>query len=281
VIAIALAFTASIGWGFSDFLGGLRARRVPLAAVVGFTLVGGTLAAVVAAVVAAGPFPGYGPLWPVVFSGVGSLVAFTALFKALSIGPMSIVSPISATYPIVPVVVGLVQGERPSPLQGAGMALAVAGVLLAVSSGAGLSGRRQRITMDGLGFALLAALASGVMLTGLDIAAEADPYWALLGARCVALALLLVTLPVLRPDHSARRTDAAALIGIGVLDTAATGLFAVASTFGYLSIVAVIASLFPVMTVILARMVLGERIARHQEVGIAGALAGVALIAAG
>ena len=66
-----------------------------------------------------------------------------------------------------------------------------------------------------------------------------------------------------------------------MLDTVATGLFAVASTLGYLSIVAVIASLFPLMTVILARIVLGERITRHQEVGIAGALAGVALIAVG
>jgi drug/metabolite transporter (DMT)-like permease len=279
VIAIALAFAASIGWGFGDFLGGLRARRVPLAAVVGYVLVGGTAAAFVAVAVAAGPFPGLAPLWPALAAGVASIVAFATLFKALSIGPMSIVAPISATYPVVPVVVGLARGERPSLVQGAGMVLAVAGVLLAASGGGGA--KRQRIGAAGLGLALLAALASGVMLTGLDAAAEADPYWALLAARCVSLCLLLAVLVVLRPHATTSKADAAALVGIGALDTGATGLFAVASTIGYLSVVAVIASLFPVMTVILARVVLGERIARHQEVGIAGALAGVALIAVG
>jgi drug/metabolite transporter (DMT)-like permease len=279
VTAVALAFAASVGWGFGDFLGGLRARHVPLAAVVGFVLVGGVAAALVAAAVAAGPFPGFTPLWPALLAGMASVLAFATLFKALSIGPMSIVAPISATYPVVPVIVGLVRGERPSLLQGAGMALAVVGVLLAASGGDGA--KRQRISATGLGLALLAALASGVMLTGLDAAADADPYWALLAARCVSLCLLLVMLLLLRPSVTTRKVDAAALVGIGALDTAATGLFAVASTLGYLSIVAVLASLFPVITVLLARVMLGERIARHQEVGIAGALAGVALIAAG
>jgi drug/metabolite transporter (DMT)-like permease len=279
VTAIALAFTASIAWGCSDFLGGLRARRVPLASVVGLILVGGVAIAAFAVAFAGGPFPGFGPLWPVLISGVGSIVAFTCLFKALSIGPMSIVAPIAATYPVVPVAVGLAQGERPSGLQAAGMVIAVAGVLLAVSGGDGA--RRQRLSTLGLGLALLAALGSGVMLTGLDAASRADPYWALLGARIVSLGLLLAALLVLRPARRTRGADALALVGIGVLDTGATGLFAVATTVGYLSIVAVIASLFPVTTVILARTVLGERIARHQEAGIAGALAGVALIAIG
>ena len=277
--AIALAFTASIAWGCSDFLGGLRARRVPLTSVVGLILVGGVAIALVSVAVAGGPFPGFRPLWPVLVSGVGSIVAFTCLFKALAMGPMSIVAPISATYPIVPVAVGLAQGERPSALQAAGMAIAVAGVILAASSGGGAT--RQRLSALSLGLALLAALGSGVMLTGLDAAAEADPYWALLGARCVSLVVLFAALLVLRPARRARGVDTLALIGIGALDTGATGMFAVASTLGYLSIVAVIASLFPVMTVILARVVLGERIARHQEVGIAGALGGVALIAVG
>jgi drug/metabolite transporter (DMT)-like permease len=278
VTAIALAFTASIAWGCSDFLGGLRARRIPLASVVGLILVGGVAVGAISAALAGGPFPGFRPLWPVLISGLGSIVAFTCLFKALAIGPMSIIAPISATYPIVPVAFGLAQGERPSALQAAGMAIAVAGVILAASGG---GTRRQRVSALGLGLAILAALGSGVMLTGLDAASEADPYWALLGARCVSLVLLLAALAVLRPALRTRGIDSLALIGIGALDTGATGLFAVASTIGYLSIVAVIASLFPVMTVILARMVLGERIARHQEVGIAGALGGVALIALG
>jgi drug/metabolite transporter (DMT)-like permease len=279
VTAIALAFTASIAWGCSDFLGGLRARRVPLASVVGLILVGGVAIAAVAVAFAGGPFPGFGPLWPVLISGVGSIVAFTCLFKALTLGPMSIIAPIAATYPVVPVAFGLAQGERPSGLQAAGMLIAVFGVILAVSGGEGA--RRQRVSTLGLGLALLAALGSGVMLTGLDAASEADPYWALLGARIVSLGLLAAALLVLRPARKTRAADTMALVGIGALDTGATGLFAVATTVGYLSIVAVIASLFPVTTVILARIVLGERIARRQEAGVVGALAGVALIAIG
>ena len=116
--AIALAFTASIAWGCSDFLGGLRARRVPLASVVGLILVGGVAIAAVAVAFAGGPFPGFGPLWPVLISGVGSIVAFTCLFKALSIGPMSIIAPIAATYPVVPVAFGA--GSRGASVGAAG-----------------------------------------------------------------------------------------------------------------------------------------------------------------
>ena len=170
-----------------------------------FTLLGGVAAAGVAVALAGGPFPGFAPLWPVLISGMGSLVAFTTLFKALSIGPMSIVAPISATYPIVPVVFGIIQGERPSALQAAGMAVAVVGVILAASGGDGA--RTGRISPLGLGLAFLAALGSGVMLTGLDVAAKADPYWALLGARCVALTLLFAVLLVLRPAGRAGATD--------------------------------------------------------------------------
>jgi drug/metabolite transporter (DMT)-like permease len=278
VIAVTLAFSASIAWGCGDFLGGLRAQRVRLLFVVTLTLVGGTVTAAVVAALAA-PFPGVAPLWPVLISGTASVVAFATLFKSLAIGPMSIVAPIAATYPLVPVVAGIVEGERPSTAQVVGMVVAVAGVLLAASGGDRASSRR--ISALGLGLAIVAAVASGVALTGLDAASDADPYWALLGMRVVALALIGVVLLALRPRGRPGPADALAICGIGVLDTVATGLFAVATTFGYLSVVAVIASLFPVMTVVLARLVLGERIARHQEVGVATALVGVAIIASG
>lgn len=277
--AIALAFAASIAWGCGDFLGGLRAQRVPALVVVGFVLVGGTVTCLVAVALAAGPFPGLEPLWPVLVSGTASVVAFATLFRSLAIGPMSIVAPIAATYPVVPVIAGVAQGERPSVLQAVGMVVAIAGVLLAASGGD--EARRRRVSALSLGLAVVAALASGVALTALDAAAEADPYWALLGMRVVGLGFIGALFLALRPGRGTRHADALAICGIGVLDTVATGLFAVATTFGYLSIVAVIASLFPVMTVLLARLVLGERITRHQEVGVAVALAGVALIAAG
>jgi len=281
VIAIALAFGASVAWGFSDFLGGMRAKRIAITGVVGMTLVGGILMAGLGVALGAGPWPGFVPLWPAIVSGLGSLLAFGTLYKALSIGPMSVVAPISATYPIVPVLVGLVfWSERPTSLQVAGMALTITGVLLAASEGNHKRGR-TRIGRLGVVLAILSALGSGVMLTALDAAAKADPYWALLAARCVSVLVLLTVVAALRPTFGVRGLDVPALIGIGILDTGATGLFAVASTRGYLSVVSVVASLFPIMTVILAHVLLHERLRAHQWLGVAGALSGVVLITIG
>lgn len=302
--AIVLALLASLGWGSADFLGGLRTRQLPLRAVVCGMMAGGLALAVALTAVLGLGYPGDGILLAGVIAGVSSMVAVSTLYKALAIGSMSIVSPISAAYPVVPVVWGLLQGERPSGLQYAGMALVVAGVVTASivresgqqdgdgaavvplpDVGEGLVDRlrrdaaahRPRLAAS-VALAVVAALASGMVLTALSAAATTDPYWGLIVLRTTGLAGLLVVVAAHRGLGVPLR-QFPALMGIGALDTAATGLFAVATTYGYLSIVSVIASLFPLTVLALARLALNERLHPHQAAGIAAALSGVALLA--
>jgi drug/metabolite transporter (DMT)-like permease len=320
VVAIALALMASLGWGTSDFLGGLRTRSLPLRAVVTGMMAGGLLTAALVTLARGSGYPG-GILVAGVIAGLSSMVAVSSLYKALAIGSMSIVAPVSAAYPIVPVVYGLAHGERPSWLQFAGMALIVVGVIVASyvrdatgdgldpaqfdpraphgderhvgvvplpDVGEGLVGRVRRDasshrprTLASLVLAVVAALASGTVLTALSSAADTDPYWAMIVMRGVALMGMLAVVVVGRSGFGARPAQVPLLLGIGALDTVATGLFAIATTFGYLSVVSVIASLFPLGTIALARLALGEHLHRHQNVGVAAALVGVALVALG
>ena len=262
---------------------------------------GGVLASGAAVLLLSGGWPGPGFILPGVLGGLASLVAFLSLYKALAIGSMSIVAPISASYPVVPVIYGLAQGERPTAIQLVGMALIVAGVLLAsyvpvrdvdepafvpAPDIAGtVAPPRARgavaVSIPSLLLAVVAALASGTALTGVSSAAETSPYWGLVVLRSTAFVGILLYITVTRRGVGAPVAKLPGLLVIGVLDTIATGLFAVASTYGYLSVVSVIGSLFPLGTIALARLTLGERILPHQNAGVAIALTGVALVAMG
>jgi drug/metabolite transporter (DMT)-like permease len=300
--AIALAFLASLGWGCADFLGGLRTRSLPLRATVSGALMGGVLASGIGVVLLGGGWPGAGFILPAMLGGLASLVAFLTLYKALAIGSMSIVAPISATYPVVPVIYGLAQGERPAGIQIIGMALIVAGVLLASYAPvrrehepvivaapdiAGVAGAPREsasagiVNVPSILLAVVSALATGITLASVSNAAETSPYWGLVVMRSTGLAAILLFIAVTRRGVGAPLKTLPGLLVIGALDTLATGLFAVASTYGYLSVVAVVASLFPLGTIALARLTLGERILPRQNVGVGIALTGVALIALG
>jgi drug/metabolite transporter (DMT)-like permease len=124
-------------------------------------------------------------------------------------------------------------------------------------------------------------VAFGLVLVALDRSAEGDPLWATLVMRSTSLSIWIVALVVLRPALRVRAADLGPLALIGVIDTGANALFSIASTRDVLSITAVLAQLYPIVTVLLARIVLGERIARSQQAGVAAAFTGIALITAG
>ena len=274
-----LALTASLSWGLGDFLAGLRTRRLPVVTVLVVSQAAGlTTIALAVALRGAGPPDGrylvFGSL-----AGVAGAVGLAALYRGLAVGPMSIVAPISGTAAVVPVVAGLVTGERPSAAQAAGIALAVVGVVLASRTRAAGGGNAGRA--EGVGLALVAALAFGLLLVALGEASEGDPYWGTLAMRGASFALLVLTALVLRPSFALRERDLPVLLLIGVLDTAGNALFAVATTKSLLALAAVLAQLYPVVTVLLARVILGERISRGQGIGVVSAFAGVALITAG
>lgn len=224
--------------------------------------------------------PAFGDVAPAMAGAVLGIAALGAFYKALSIGTMSIVAPISATGAAVPVIAGVAGGDRPGFLQVAGIAAAVTGVVLAAREAPDDDERRAADARQSIALALVAAVGFGTFLALLDSAADEGVAWALLATRCAAVPALVLAALAVRPGRPPR--DALApLAAVGVLDVSANGLFALASTKGLLSIVGVLGSLYPVATVLLARLVLGERVRRVQEVGILLALTGVAMIAAG
>jgi drug/metabolite transporter (DMT)-like permease len=188
---------------------------------------------------------------------------------------MGVVAPISAAAAIIPVAFGLARGERPSGLQLAGIAAALVGVALASRE----PGETARLAA-GVGLALVAAVGFGSYIVLIDEAAEASAAWAVLVSRGTAsLAAVSVALAVGRLTLSARALPALAVIGL--FDVSANGLLALALNEGLVSLVSVLSSLYPVVTIALARALLGELIGRVQAGGAAIALAGVGLISAG
>jgi drug/metabolite transporter (DMT)-like permease len=226
------------------------------------------------------PLPGLDAIaWA---GGAGALgcAALAAFYRGLSIGSMSIVAPISATGAAVPVLVGVLDGERPGAVQVAGIAVALAGIVLAGREPSGSVSRETARTAVGL--ALVAAVGFGCFFVGIERATDAAGVsWALLLARGAQLTMLLVAAAALRPSVALPRRALAPILLVGVLDLGANGLYAMATTMGLLSVVAVLGSLYPAMTVILARTVLHERVSRTQEAGVLATLVGVVAISAG
>jgi drug/metabolite transporter (DMT)-like permease len=214
------------------------------------------------------------------FAGGGAgMFALGAFYTALAVGTMSVVAPIAAMGVVVPVVVGLARGEEPGAISAAGLAVAVAGVVL-------LSYEEQEGDTDpavarrSIVLALLAALGFGLFFTMLDFAATDHPGWAIVSARLGGVVIVLAAVLAIRPELGAIPAAIGVLVIIGAFDILANTLFAVASTMGLLPIVAVGGSMYPAFTIALAHVVLGERLRRAQQVGVVLALAGVVAIAA-
>ena len=279
MLAVAFGLASSVAWGVSDFLGGLKSRSLNLLSVLLISQAIGLLPLVVIVALRGEPLPGdAGPLWAAL-GGLAGVVGLASFYRGLAVGAMAVVAPISGLAATIPVAVGVATGERPSGLQAAGVVVALAGVVLA-SREPKESGEGARVA-TGVGFALLSALGFGCFFVGLDAGSENDIWWALLFVRGASLSALVVAALALRPPLALGRTDVAALVTIGVLDVTANGLFAAAANEGLVSVVAVLGSLYPVVTVLLARVVLRERVRRLQQVGVVTALCGVVLIAAG
>ncbi|MFF3751962.1 EamA family transporter [Streptomyces sp. NPDC002018] len=283
------ALATSVLWGLADFGGGLLTRRLPALTVV---VVSQALAVVVlgAAVVATGGWSEAGPrLWYAVAAGVVGPAAMLSFYKALALGPMGVVSPLASIGVAVPVGVGLVVGERPGLLQFAGIAVAVAGIVLA--GGPELRGapvRRRAVALTlvaAFGFGSVMALISesSTTVTGLFLALFVQR------VANVAVGASALRLSALRGGRAlpedgglhAVRAALPALAFVGLADVAANGTYALAAWNGPVTVAAVLASLYPVITAVAARGVLGERLRAVQAAGAGLALVGTVLLATG
>jgi uncharacterized membrane protein len=254
---------------------------VALLAVLGVSQAAGLAGIAMLAAVGGEPFPGVSDLLPAAAGGMAGMVALAAFYRGLAIGTMSIVAPISATGAAVPVLVGVATGDRPGPLVVVGIAAALTGVVLASREEAPEGSAQAAVARRSVLLALVAALGFGAFFVGMDASADDGVMWALLAARIASFSLIAVALLVARPRFEPNPRLLALLAGIGLLDLGANACFAAATNEGLLSVTAVVGSLYPLVTVLLARVVLGERVRRVQELGVAAALAGVVLIAAG
>jgi drug/metabolite transporter (DMT)-like permease len=280
--AIALGLASSLLWGVADFLGGLKSRTFPVPVVLAMMYLSSLIVMLAfVAVRGAGPPPAENVL-AALGAGLVGIAGLAAFYRALAIGTMSIVAPIASTGVALPVIVGLVGGDNPGPVRSAGLALAVVGVVLASreedSGAADMRQRRLSIVL-----AIVAGLGFGSYFVLAEIGSSGDVAWALVLSRTSAFPLIAtIALVVLRRDGARPGAAAwAALAGIGLLDLGANFLYNYASTIGELSSVSVASSLYPITTVMLAALLLGERVQGIQRIGVAVALAGVVLIAAG
>jgi len=274
-----LALLSSLIWGTSDFLGGTATRRIPGPVVVGLSQLVALLALAPIAVLVGGDGTSY--VVPGIAAGTVGCVSLAAFYRALATGTMGVVAPIASLGVVVPVVVGLARGEAPGTLQVAGIAAAVVGVVLA--SGPELSGAAGARPL------LLSAMSALGFGTALVLVAQGSRgggvvrVLLVLTVMRISSVLLLTVLLVLtrswRLPVSGRDLPVLAAIGLG--DVLANAAYGVASQGGLLSVVAVLGSVYPVMTVLLARQLHHERLRPIQLAGVGTALAGVVLLAAG
>ena len=273
MLPLTLALAASVAWGASDFLGGVASRRLPVAAVLFWAQLAGLGLAAIAWLAAGAPVPAGHAAALAAGAGLAELAGFAFLFRGLAVGEMSAVAPLAALTAVLPVGVAVGAGERVAALEAGGMALAVAGS--AVTAGDAASRRMVR----GAGYGLAAAAAFGLFFLALGTAADEGGPAAVLCGRLASVPVLGLLLATRR--RRARRPcarDARVLAGLGGLDVLANLAYAGAASAGGTAVVAVLGSLYPLTTVLLARALLDERLGRARAAGVGAVLGGVALI---
>jgi drug/metabolite transporter (DMT)-like permease len=263
-------------WGCADFGGGSLTRRLPVLAVTVISQAAG-FAALLVVLGVRGDLDARSFALGVI-GGVGGGIGLASFYKALSLGTMSVVSPIAACSAVVPFVVSLATGERPATFAIVGALLALAGAVLAsVEERRSASPERARAIL--LAGVTAAALGLFVYFLGLG-SREGDVLSTLVGARVGSLGVLVLLAVGRRARLRLPVRALWAVAAVGLADVSANALFAFASGHGLLALVSVLGSLYPVMTLFLAHVFLHERLTRPQQLGVGIALAGVIAIAA-
>ena len=268
-----LALGASLAWGVGDFFGPLISRSVGVLPVLLWAQVGGVASLAVAVAIRADGPAGWGVLYAI-GAACGGMLGLFSYYRGMVTGTMSVVAPVAGVSAVIPVIFGIATGDHPSVAQVAGVAAALAGVGLASIEHRG--GRRR--VAAGVGLALLAACGFGFYFPWMHAAGKVDFWWASTVFRTTALLLVLTAVTSRRIDVRLTPRLAAIAAGAGIVDTVGNVCFAASSRHGLVSLTAVLASLYPIVTVLLAASILRERVAPLQRAGIALTLAGVVLI---
>jgi drug/metabolite transporter (DMT)-like permease len=275
-LAVTLALASALTWGIADFSGGLLSRRLPTLTVTLVSQSAGFVALLGAWAARGGALDRRSFLLGLI-AGVGGGVGLATFYKALSLGTMSIVSPLAACGALVPFTIALATGERPG-----GLALAGAGLALVGAVAVSTPERRSHVPARtrAVWLAVGSAVALGLFTYFLGLGSrEGSALSTLLGARTGSLTALVLIALAARERPRIPRRWVGPVAAVGLCDVGANALFALASGKGLLSLVSVLGSLYPVVTVVLAHVFLGERLSRVQLAAVGLALAGVCALA--
>ncbi len=283
-----LALAAAAFYGAADFLGGLSARRTHVSAIVVVSGLTGLALLSVVLPVMPGPMPAMRDLQWGAAAGLAGGAGIGLLYRALAIGTMAVVAPTTALCAVtIPVLAGMAMGERPSLTAGVGMALALTAIVLVCRQGGPRGGSEFAGPASGparsglgaaVGLALLSGVAMGCFYLALAETSQDAGLWPLLAAR--ATSTLIFGAGALVRRHSFRMPAAVlgAVVAAGVLDMIANAFYVLATWGAPLSIVVTLTSLYPASTVVLARVVLGERLSMWQIAGVGCAMCAVVLL---
>ncbi|MDP9296209.1 MAG: DMT family transporter [Actinomycetota bacterium] len=290
-MGILLSLAAAITYGCSDFLGGMVTRKVNVLVVVLASQVLGSTVLVAALLLFTHESPTASALWWGAGAGVAGTIGVVLLYRGLADGRMSIVAPVTAVEAAcVPVLFGVLVGERPSVLAVIGVATAIPSVALVSSSqdpqealDGSVSGRSllTRLRGNGIPQAVGAGLCFGAFFILVQRAGPSGGLWPLASVRIVSILMMVVAVVVVRPSLKEAGANLVTLAVVGGLDVTANVFFVLATQRTLLSIAAVLTSLYPAITVLLATAILKERLRRVQLVGLTAAVVGIALISLG
>jgi drug/metabolite transporter (DMT)-like permease len=277
-LSYVLALLSSLSYGSADFLGGLATKRFGTFSVVVFSQLTGLVLVLVALPLLPDSSPTATDLAWGAASGVAGGIGVALLYRGLAIGVMSVVAPVTAVCAvIIPLAAGVAMGERPTPVAMAGVVLAVVAIVLVSQSGEPVSGKRGT---TGAGIAVLSGIAIGIFLVFLERTGPSAGLWPLVTARIASVSLLALAAVPARERLVLRRAAMPLVLGGGALDMLANIFYLLAVRQGPLSIVATLASLYPASTVILARLILHERLRAVQLGGVVCATVAIVLIVA-
>jgi drug/metabolite transporter (DMT)-like permease len=275
VLALASAFT----YGAADFLGGLASRRANTIAVVVISQAAGLVMVALLLPILTAATPGRTD-W--IWGGIAGLtggVGVALLYRALAVGVMAVVAPTTAVCAVlVPVVFAIVLGERLRTRESVGIVLAVVAIVLVSQSGSSASRSSMSEKRTGLGLSLASGVAIGFFFLSLARTNAAAGLWPLLAARVVSVSLFAAMLAVYRLPLGMPPPVLTIAIGGGIVDMLANLLYLLATRAGPLTLAVTLTSLYPASTVLLARVVVGERLGPRQWAGVVCALVAIVTI---
>ncbi|MFZ0612221.1 MAG: DMT family transporter, partial [Desulfobacterales bacterium] len=262
--ALVFGLCSAIAWGAGDFSGGLATKRSSVLSVVLWSQLAGALVLVAMALVFTDDFPGLHPMLYGAAAGIVGVFGLAALYRGLAIGRMGVVAPLSAvTAAVIPIGVAAYTEGLPDPAQLSGFGLAVAAIF-ALSYSRGTA----RIRWHELAHAVAAGLGFGLFFIVIDRVSSQAVLWPLVAARGASITCLLLLLCLRGEFRMPAKSQVGLLVTVGLFDAAGNTFFALATRMGRLDIAAVLSSLYPAATVMLAWFILKEHLTATQWSGV-------------